>query len=52
MEIKMKADDLERIITALDLLYYQGEDCIHPDTGVIVSDGEYDAFRRELNLIH
>ncbi len=43
-----RADDLERIIRRLDTLYESGEDCLHPDTGIIVSDGEYDALRREL----
>lgn len=43
-----RADDLERIIAHLDTLYYTGDDCIHPDTNVIVSDGEYDSLRREL----
>lgn len=43
-----RADDLERIIAHLDTLYEIGDDCTHPDTGVIVSDGEYDALRREL----
>ena len=42
------ADDLERIIGHLDTCYERGDDCIHPDTGVIVSDGEYDAMRRAL----
>ena len=39
---------LERVIAYLDTLYEQGDDCVHPDTGVPVSDGEYDALRREL----
>jgi len=43
-----RADDLERIISHLDTLYEVGEDCVHPDTDVIVTDGEYDAMRREL----
>jgi len=47
----MNADDLERIIAHLDTLYEVGDDCIHPDTGVIVSDGEYDALRRELKSL-
>lgn len=42
------ADDLERIIAHLDTLYEQGLDCVHPDTHIIVSDGEYDALRRRL----
>ena len=48
----LSADDLERIIAHLDTLYEAGEDCIHPDTGVIVSDGEYDALRRQLAVVH
>lgn len=43
-----RSKDLERIITHLDTLYERGDDCVHPDTGIIVSDGEYDALRREL----
>jgi DNA ligase (NAD+) len=46
-----KALDLERIIAHLDTLYEQGEDCIHPDTGIIVTDGEYDGLRRQLKLL-
>ena len=45
---EQQADDLERIIAHLDTCYERGDDCIHPDTSVIVSDGEYDALRREL----
>ena len=43
-----RADDLERIIGHLDTLYERGEECIHPDTGLPVTDGEYDGLRREL----
>ena len=32
----------------LDTQYEEGEECIHPDTEIIVTDGEYDALRREL----
>ncbi len=46
-----RADDLERIISRLDTLYESGEECLHPDTGIIVSDGEYDALRRELKAL-
>ncbi|MEO1524469.1 MAG: NAD-dependent DNA ligase LigA [Planctomycetota bacterium] len=46
-----RADDLERIIAHLDTLYEAGEECIHPDTGIIVTDGEYDALRRELQSL-
>lgn len=45
---KKRAADLERIIAHLDTAYEQGEDCKHPDTRIIVTDGEYDALRREL----
>jgi len=45
---KSLADDLERIISHLDTLYEQGDDCLHPDTAIIVTDGEYDGLRREL----
>lgn len=43
-----KIEELELVISHLDSLYEQGEDCIHPITNLIVSDGEYDALRREL----
>ena len=43
-----KADELERIISHLDTLYERGEECVHPDTQIVVTDGEYDALRREL----
>ncbi len=42
------AKELERVIAHLDTLYEQGEPCCHPDTGIEVSDGEYDALRRQL----
>ncbi|MEM8732900.1 MAG: NAD-dependent DNA ligase LigA [Planctomycetota bacterium] len=40
--------ELERVIRHLDTLYEQGLACLHPDTGIEVSDGEYDALRRQL----
>lgn len=43
-----RVDDLEVVIAHLDSLYELGEDCVHPDTDIIVTDGEYDAMRREL----
>jgi len=46
-----RSRDLERIITHLDTLYERGDDCVHPDTGIIVSDGEYDGLRRELKQL-
>lgn len=42
------ADELERLIVHLDTLYEQGIECCHPDTGILVTDGEYDALRRKL----
>ncbi|MEZ6088715.1 MAG: NAD-dependent DNA ligase LigA [Pirellulaceae bacterium] len=46
-----RASKLEQIITHLDTQYEQGVPCTHPDTGVLVSDGEYDALRRELQTL-
>lgn len=46
-----RADDLERIIAHLDTQYEQGDECTHPDTGITVTDGEYDALRRELRML-
>lgn len=46
-----RADELERVIAHLDTAYERGDDCLHPDTKIIVSDGEYDAFRRELSSL-
>ena len=43
-----RAKELERVITHLDTLYERGDDCTHPDTGIHITDGEYDALRREL----
>ncbi|QEG22582.1 NAD-dependent DNA ligase LigA [Mariniblastus fucicola] len=45
---KKRAAELERVISHLDTAYERGDDCLHPDTRIIVSDGEYDAMRREL----
>ena len=45
---KKRANELEKVIAHLDTTYERGDDCLHPDTKIIVSDGEYDAFRREL----
>lgn len=41
-------DHLEEIIEALDTMYEEGEDCIHPDTEEPVSDPEYDLMREKL----
>ena len=48
---KRRGKDLERIISHLDTLYERGDDCLHPDTGIVVTDGEYDALRRELKEV-
>ena len=45
---KKQADELELVITHLDTRYEQGLECLHPDTGIIVTDGEYDGLRRSL----
>jgi len=45
---KKRAAELERVIAHLDTAYEQGLDCKHPDNGIVVTDGEYDALRREL----
>jgi len=44
--------DLERWIVALDTAYEVGDDCLHPDTGEIVSDADYDAMRRALEQLN
>ena len=43
-----EAKELERVITHLDTLYEEGAECVHPDTSILVTDGEYDALRRRL----
>ena len=45
------ADGLEKTIAHLDTLYEQGLECVHPETHVIVTDGEYDALRRRLRQL-
>ena len=45
---KKTADDLERVIAHLDTRYEQGLECVHPDSGIIITDGEYDGLRRSL----
>ena len=44
--------ELETIIETLDTLYELGDDCIHPITGKLVSDPEYDTIRKRLFDIH
>lgn len=48
----VNAKALEQIISHLDTLYEQGEPCVHPITGVPVTDGEYDALRRQLKQVN
>ncbi|MFT5303171.1 MAG: DNA ligase (NAD+) [Mariniblastus sp.] len=48
---KQQTDDLERVIAHLDTSYEQGLECIHPDTNIVVTDGEYDALRRRLKIL-
>ncbi len=43
--------NLTRLITHLDTLYERGDECTHPNTGVSISDGEYDGLRRELKQL-
>ena len=45
---KATADELERVIAHLDTAYEQGNECLHPTTKILVTDGEYDALRRKL----
>jgi len=45
---KAVADELERVIAHLDTAYEQGNECLHPTTKILVTDGEYDALRRQL----
>lgn len=40
--------ELEQVIVALDTAYEAGDDCIHPITGKVVSDPEYDVLRKRL----
>lgn len=55
MKAKIAADqevaELETIITALDTLYEAGDECVHPITGKVVSDPEYDALRKRLETL-
>lgn len=42
---------LEWVIKSLDTQWDKGISPIHPDTGIVVSDGEYDALRLELKTL-
>ncbi len=43
--------ELELVITSLDTLYEAGDDCIHPITGKVVSDADYDKLRKRLETL-
>ena len=44
--------ELKYVIPILDTLYEQGDDCVHPITGKIVTDPEYDAMRARLAFLN
>tara|TARA_Y100000310_G_scaffold233979_2_gene236866 strand:- start:3402 stop:5504 length:2103 start_codon:yes stop_codon:yes gene_type:complete len=50
-DVDTESDILERVITHLDTLYEQGEDCIHPDTGDAVADSKYDEYKDKLKRL-
>jgi DNA ligase (NAD+) len=47
-----EVSELESVIESLDTLYEAGDECIHPITGKIVSDNEYDLLRKRLFDLH
>jgi len=47
-----EVSELESIIETLDTLYELGDDCVHPITGKLVSDPEYDTLRKRLFDLH
>lgn len=47
-----EAVELEAVITALDTLWEEGEECLHPVTGKVVSNAQYDQMRKRLEEIH
>jgi len=47
-----EVSELESIIETLDTLYESGDDCVHPITGKLVSDPEYDTLRKRLFDLH
>jgi DNA ligase (NAD+) len=49
---KQRIKKIEQVIITLDTLYEQGDNLIHPFTGEIVTDNEYDALKRELEGVH
>lgn len=50
--IDQEVSELESVIETLDTLYEAGDDCIHPVTGMLVSDKEYDHLRKRLFELH
>lgn len=46
-----KLDEYERVIPILDDSYAKGHQCIHPDTGEVVSDTEYEKMRNFVRQI-
>ncbi len=48
MTKQKEIEELELVISTLDTLYEQGDDCIHPINGQKVSNSEYDAMRARL----
>lgn len=50
--VSQEIKTLERVIAHLDTLYEQGEPCVHPDTQTPVTDGQYDALRRQLRQLN
>jgi len=56
MAVKQQQDqevsELESIIETLDTFYELGDDCVHPITGKLVLDPEYDTLRKRLFDLH
>jgi len=44
--------ELEQVIIALDTAYEAGDECVHPVTGKVVSDPEYDMLRERLGKLN
>ena len=47
-QLDIEVAELESVIESLDTLFEAGDDCIHPLTGKVVSDSEYDIIRQKL----
>ena len=52
VKLDQEVTELESIIESLDTLYEAGDECIHPITGKVVSDKEYDLLRKKLQELH